>query len=94
MDAIGVVSDIVDLDGARAELVIWLLPRRVPGSHHNYKYRLALISNGECVMRFDNEAGKGDHRHLGRREFAYDFIDVETLVVDFWTEVSKWLNSR
>jgi hypothetical protein len=43
-----------------AELVIWRLPRTLPGSAHPYKYRLALVADGLCVLRYDNEAGKGD----------------------------------
>ena len=46
------------------ERVVWLLPQPLPGSSHRFKYRLALVVNGECVMRYDNEAGKGDHRHM------------------------------
>lgn len=95
MDATLLVDDGVELaDGLWAEIVIWRLPRQLPGSLHDFKYRLALIEQGECVLRFDNEAGKGDHRHLGRRQFDYDFVDTETLLVDFWTEVDKWQRSR
>jgi len=49
--------------GTFTEIVIWLLPRQLRGSAHRYKYRLALIDQEECVLRYDNEAGKGDHRH-------------------------------
>jgi hypothetical protein len=42
------------------------------------------------VIRYDNEAGKGDHRHVGRRELAYAFSDPETLQVDFWRDVDEW----
>ncbi|MBX4898966.1 MULTISPECIES: toxin-antitoxin system TumE family protein [Rhizobium] len=52
-------------DTAFFETVLWHVPIPVPGSNHHFKYRLALIVNGECVMRYDNERGKGDHRHLG-----------------------------
>jgi hypothetical protein len=52
-------------DNAFAELVVWEVPASVPGSAHGYKYRLALVVNGICVLRCDNEAGKGDHRHIG-----------------------------
>jgi hypothetical protein len=31
---------------------------------------------------------------LGDSEFPYDFTDVETLKVDFWTEVDRWLKTR
>lgn len=27
------------------------------------KYSLARVADGACVLRYDNEAGKGDHRH-------------------------------
>jgi hypothetical protein len=74
-----------------AELVIWELPTPVRGSRHNFKYRLALIASGVCVLRYDNEAGKGDHRHLGDREFPYDFVDPDQLEVDFWEDVQRWL---
>jgi len=30
-----------------------------------------------------NETGKGDHRHYGEREEAYDFQTIERLVEDF-----------
>jgi hypothetical protein len=33
---------------------------------HELWYRLALVVGGKCVLRYDNEAGKGDHRHVGR----------------------------
>lgn len=42
---------------------------------------------GQCVLRYDNEAGKGDHKHLNGREFAYRFTSVQTLLIDFWRDV-------
>jgi len=45
---------------AFAELVLWEVPEPVPGSTHRYKYRLAFVVSGVCVLRFDNEAGKGN----------------------------------
>ena len=51
-----------------AEIVIWQVPNPVPGSAHGYKYRLAFVVRDVCVLRFDNEAGKGDHMHIGGRE--------------------------
>jgi hypothetical protein len=69
--------------GTFTEIVIWLLPRRLPGSAHRYKYRLALIDQEECVLRYDNESGKGDHRHRGTNETAYRFTTIEQLLEDF-----------
>jgi len=73
-----------------AEMVIWQLPRPVPGSRHGFKYRLAFVVDGVCVLRFDNEAGKGDHKHAGEREVPYAFKDLDQLVTDFWNEIERW----
>jgi hypothetical protein len=72
------------------EIVVWRLPRSAPGSTHRFKYRLALVVGGVCVLRYDNEAGKGDHRHLRDAEEPYDFTDSDTLLVDFWRDVEEW----
>ncbi len=45
-----------------ADLLIWEVPKPVLGSEHGYKYGLAFVQNGICVLRYDNEAGKGDHK--------------------------------
>lgn len=75
---------------AFAELVSWRLPRPVAGSVHPYKYRLAYVVEGECVVRYDNEAGKGDHRHYGGRERPYLFRTPEKLVADFERDIARW----
>lgn len=38
-------------------------------------------------MRYDNERGKGDHRHLLDKEEAYHFISVEKLIHAFDNDV-------
>jgi hypothetical protein len=75
---------------AFVEIVIWRVPHVVPGSEHAFKYRLALIVEGECVLRYDNEAGKGDHRHLGDTVKPYMFRGYEKLLSDFWADVEAW----
>lgn len=75
---------------AFAELVLWQLPRVLPGSAHRYKYRLAYVVNGECVLRYDNESGKGDHRHFGGRERPYVFSTPEKLLTDFERDIARW----
>jgi hypothetical protein len=77
-------------DGSFASIVIWRVPRPVRGSAHNFKYRLAFVVDGICVVRFDNEAGKGDHFHLGDREYPYVFTSTETLIGDFRVAVLGW----
>jgi hypothetical protein len=74
-------------EDAFVEIVVWRLPGPARGSQHRFKYRLALIENGRCVLRYDNEPGKGDHRHIGRRETAYEFKTPEALLADFWADV-------
>jgi len=70
------------------EVVIWKLPQPLQGSEHSFKYRLAYVVDGECVLRYDNEAGKGDHKHVDEVEMPYQFADLDTLQTDFWTEVA------
>jgi len=41
----------------------------------------------ERVVGYDNERGKGDHRHVGAGEKSYRFIDVPTLLADFMRDV-------
>ena len=83
---------VVLADDVFAEIRIWRVPRSVPGTAHDLKYSLALVAARECVLRYDNEAGKGDHRHTGHGgEAAYLFQGAEALIADFWTEVDEWL---
>jgi hypothetical protein len=76
------------------EVVVWRVPQPLPGSAHRLKYRLALVSHGVCVLRYDNEAGKGDHRHLGEREMPYVFRGAEALIDDFLEDVARWRAER
>lgn len=73
-----------------AEIMIWRVPSRVRGLDHDYKYRLALVADGECVIRYDNEAGKGDHRHVGRMEEPYGFTNPARLIEDFRSDIEEW----
>lgn len=73
-----------------AELVLWRLPKPVEGSAHGFKYRLAYVVRGECVLRYDNEAGKGDHRHFGQTECDYTFTTPDQLIADFPRDIEKW----
>lgn len=79
---------------AFVEMVVWRVPSPLAGSAHGFKYRLALVSEGVCVVRYDNEAGKGDHRHVGERETMYRFVDLDALQSDFWRDVEAWRNRR
>lgn len=77
-------------EDAFVELVVWKVPAPVPGSAHNFKYRLAFVVDSVCVLRYDNEAGKGDHKHLGEEQSPYVFTTPARLLDDFWNEVDHW----
>jgi len=74
-------------DGAIAELKIWSLPEPVLGSTHRLKYSLYYGQAGRRLVGYDNERGKGDHRHCGDLQESYAFTTVEQLVVDFENDV-------
>ncbi|SAK52895.1 hypothetical protein AWB76_01781 [Caballeronia temeraria] len=80
--------------GSLVELNIWELPIPVPGSRHLYKYRLAYVVSSECVLRYDNERGKGDHRHFAGRETPYEFTSLKQLLADFRSDLEIWKKWR
>lgn len=76
--------------GVFVEIVVWRVPVAVKGSAHAFKYSLALVSDQVCVLRYDNEAGKGDHKHIDGKETTYLFSGLERLQADFWRDVEIW----
>jgi hypothetical protein len=91
MKAVQLVSTrIAYSESAFAELVLWRLPNPLKGSAHAFKYRLACVVRGECVLRYDNEAGKGDHRHCGKKESVYAFATPDQLIADFQKDIARW----
>jgi hypothetical protein len=77
-----------------AEIVLWSVPQPLRGSGHSYKYRLALVADAVCALRYDNEAGKRDHRHIGGKELPYRFAGVDSLLDDFRADVRRWLDEN
>ena len=75
-------------DGTFVELAIWLVP--ISKFHpHGLKYRLHFGETaGIFFLRYDNEKGKGDHRHIGAQEEPYTFKTLEKLLLDFWNDVA------
>lgn len=91
MKAIRLISSrITYSESAFAELVLWRLVKPIKGSVHSFKYRLAYVVDGQCVLRYDNEFGKGDHRHVGGKESKYSFSTPEQLVADFRRDIERW----
>ena len=75
---------------AFVELVLWRVAKPIEGSSHGFKYRLAYVVRGQCVLRYDNETGKGDHRHFGAKESAYVFTTPDQLIADFQSDIARW----
>ncbi len=81
---------IVYSENAFAELILWRVQKPIAGSQHSFKYRLAYVVNEVCVLRFDNETGKGDHRYVGNKESPYVFTTPEKLIANFQREIARW----
>ena len=79
----------VRADGTIVQMVVWRVPQAVPGSAHAFKYRLYCGRDGRCLVRYDNEFGKGDHRHYGETETPYGFVSLERLIEDFLNDVER-----
>ena len=75
---------------AFAELVLWQVPRPVAGSAHEFKYRLAYVVDRICVIRYDNETGKGDHRHWNGKKLANTLRSPDRLIADFQRDIARW----
>lgn len=76
-------------DGAVRQIKIWVVPEPVPPSLHRFKYSLVYVVDGVRVIGFDNERGKGDHRHLHGLETSYQFHSIERLLADFRTLIGQ-----
>ena len=75
-------------DGAILEARIWRVPTPVPPSLHSFKYSLFYGYPGARLVGYDNERGKGDHKHVGGVELPYIFVSVERLLADFAADVA------
>ena len=69
---------------AFAELVLWQVPKPLADSTHRFKYRLAYVVDSVCVLRYDNEEGKG----------VYRFTTPEQLINDFQRDIARWNNEN
>ena len=78
-------------DGTKIDVVIWQLPAPTSDRPHGLKYRLWAGKEGKTLVRYDNESGKGDHKHVGpgETEVPYEFKSMEQLVSDFLADIDK-----
>lgn len=83
------------LEGYIREMVVRRLYRPVPGCRHLFKYRFFFgTDTGTCLVRYHNERGKGDHKHLKGAEIPYLFRSLETTFSDFLADVSAAMEER
>ena len=88
-------SRFVYADRAIREMVLWKLPRPTAERPHGFKYRLHYNSaDGRAVVRYDNETGKGAHRHFGDHKEHYHFRSVEVLVDDLIRDIDQMRRGR
>lgn len=78
-----------DAEGHITEIKIWSVPvsEHAP---HGLKYSFVYIVNGIRVIGYDNERGKGDHRHINGLEYQYKFTTPAQLMTDFEIDVEAY----
>lgn len=75
-------------EDAFIRIKIWRVNPNIPASQHNFKYSLVYVVDGVCMVRYDNEAGKGDHKHIGENEYPVSFSTLKDLIKQFRTDVT------
>lgn len=75
--------------GHTVEVKMWQVPisEHTP---HGYKYSLVYIVRNQRVIGYDNERGKGDHRHWKGSEEPYAFAGVRQLIADFRKDMAAY----
>ena len=76
--------------GNIVEMKIWSVPV-TEHTPYGVKYSLVDIVSGERVIGYDNERGKGDHKHVDGKQDLYSFVDVDVLVEDFVSDVEAFI---
>ena len=77
-------------DGSIVEVVTWELPEPVPPCVHKCKYILLFGTTEQARVRYDNERGKGDHRHVAGRDEPYVFLSIDHLLDNFERDIQEW----
>lgn len=85
----------IDAAGNIVELVVW----QVAVTLHDIsgiRYRLAFVRRDEEVpaVLYDNHSPKGHHRRVEGVEEAYEFVDLDRLIVDFRADVERALEKK
>jgi hypothetical protein len=75
-------------NGGILQIRIWSVPSPVMASRHEYKYSLFYGRDGVRLVGYDNERGKGDHKHIRDNELPYAFTDLDRMIDDFMADVT------
>lgn len=78
-----------DACGNIIEIRLWSVPPE-PERPYGIKYSLVYIVDGLRVVGYDNERGKGDHKHIDSVEYDYRFVSYKKLKLDFLAAVAEW----
>lgn len=81
-------------DGTFVQIRIWQLPAATEERPHALKYSLFYGRAGERIVGYDNERGKGDHKHLRDIEIAYRFSTLDQLFADFRRDMAMMRNRK
>ena len=81
-------------DGATVQMTIWQLPRSTQERPHGLKYSLFYGGQDDRIVGYDNESGKGDHKHIRDVQTRYKFVNVEAMVTDFLADVERIRNEH
>ncbi len=81
-------------DGTIYQIKVWSVDCPVPPSGHRYKYSLYFGYPGERIVAYDNERGKGDHKHILGEEYPYAFVSLAQLIDDFGGDVERVTGRR
>lgn len=82
-----------DVYGNTVEIKIWSVPH-TELRPHGLKYSLVYIVDRCRVVGYDNETGKGDHKHIDGSEYVYQFESPTRLRADFLRDVQAWKEKR
>jgi hypothetical protein len=84
-------TKVTDERGNTLEIKIWKLAKPTGDKPHGYRYSLAYVVDGARALGYDNGEGKGDHKHIGSKQEAYKFSDIDTLFSDFYEDLRRFL---
>ncbi len=78
----------VTSDNEIVEFKIWKVPKDVDFPE-GIRYSMGYIHNGKRVLGYDNERGKGHHKHKLGKEEKVQFVSWQMLLNQFLEELKE-----